>query len=134
MLHRAGQLADDAFASSVGRDGITARQFVVLAIVARVENPSQTLICEETGIDRSTLADIVRRMVARGLLTRRRTKQDARMYAVKITEQGRQALEHATPYARAVDQTLLGVLTSGQRADFENALKLMVERLQKIEA
>ena len=129
LLHRASQLADESFALKIGREDLTARQFVVLSIVANTENPSQTMICEQSGIDRSTLADIVRRLVSRGLLSRRRTRQDARMYAVKITDAGNAALDKARPVARAVDQELLGVLTASQRNDFESTLRLMISKL-----
>ena len=103
LLRRASQIADETFAVKIGREDLTARQFIVLSIVASTENPSQTTICEQSGIDRSTLADIVRRLVARGLLSRRRTRQDARMYAVKITDAGLAVLEKARPVARSVD-------------------------------
>lgn len=130
LLHRAGQLADEAFLSALGRDGITARQFIVLAIVAREDNPSQTTICELSGIDRSTLADIVRRLVSRGLLARKRTREDARRYAVRITDAGQKSLDEALGVARSVEDELLGVLSSSQRNDFESALRTMVEKLQ----
>jgi DNA-binding MarR family transcriptional regulator len=130
LLHRAGQLADEAFLSALGRDGITARQFIVLSIVAREDNPSQTMICEHSGIDRSTLADIVRRLVSRGLLARKRTREDARRYAVRITDAGQRVLDEAVSVARQVEDGLLGVLPSSQRSDFENALRMMVEKLQ----
>ena len=131
LLHRASQLADESFALKIGREDLTARQFIVLSIVANSENPSQTMICEQSGIDRSTLADIVRRLVSRGLLSRRRTRQDARMYAVKITDAGNAALDKARPVARAVDQELLGVLTASQRNDFESTLRLMISKLHE---
>ena len=89
LLHRAGQLAEDIFSHSIGDLGITARQYVVLSVVDGLEDPSQTTLCEISGIDRSTLADIVRRLVSSGLLTRRRTRNDARMYAVRITPEGK---------------------------------------------
>lgn len=130
LLHRAGQIADEAFLTALGRDGITARQFIVLAIVAREDNPSQTTICELSGIDRSTLADIVRRLVSRGLLARKRTREDARRYAVRITDAGKRALDEALKVARGVEDGLLAVLSSSQRTDFESALRTMVEKLQ----
>ncbi|MCB1485473.1 MAG: MarR family transcriptional regulator [Hyphomicrobiaceae bacterium] len=129
LLHRAGQLADEAFLSALGRDGITARQFIVLDIVAREDNPSQTTICELSGIDRSTLADIVRRLVSRGLLARKRTREDARRYAVRVTDAGQKVLETATGVARQVEDTVVGVLPASQRGDFQNALRMMVEKL-----
>jgi DNA-binding MarR family transcriptional regulator len=128
LLHRAGQQAEDLFARSIGELGITARQFVVLSVVDGLDDPSQTSLCEISGIDRSTLADIVRRLVTRGLLSRRRTRQDARMYAVRITPEGKEILEKALPIAEQVDATLLGGLTPEQREQFAALLQKIVSR------
>ena len=54
--------------------GLTPRQLAVLITVSQTEGQSQTGLVERTGIDRSTMADIVRRMQRKGLLKRRRTK------------------------------------------------------------
>ena len=62
-LHRASQVAEDRFARELGDIDITPRQ---LAVIDAHDGPSQTDIVEESGIDRSTLADIVRRLVKRG--------------------------------------------------------------------
>ncbi|HRN83779.1 MAG TPA: helix-turn-helix domain-containing protein, partial [Hyphomicrobium sp.] len=88
LLHRAGQCADELFALRVGEAGLTPRQFAVMTAIANSEEPSQTTLVERTGIDRSTMADIVRRLTARGLVQRRRTRRDARRYAVRLTDKG----------------------------------------------
>jgi DNA-binding MarR family transcriptional regulator len=134
LLHRAGQLAEDLFARSIGEIGITARQFVVLSVVESLEDPSQTALCEISGIDRSTLADIVRRLVSRGLLSRRRTRQDARMYAVRITPEGKDVLMRALPIARKVDEALVASLSAEQREHFSAHLQKVVSRQSPREA
>src|SRR5690606_23482520 len=126
LLHRAGQRADELFTATMGESELTPRQFAVLKAVARMENPSQTLLVRETGIDRSTIADIVRRLIKKGLLQRRRTSQDARMYAVKLTAAGREVLEEAEPAARSTEEKLLGVLPANQRTAMINALSTIV--------
>ena len=85
LLHRANQVAAERFAKAIGDTDVTPRQVAVLGIVATNEGVSQTGIVEASGIDRSTLADIVRRLVKRGLLARRRSKQDTRAYNVTLT-------------------------------------------------
>jgi DNA-binding MarR family transcriptional regulator len=131
MLHRASQSADDLFTkASVGLD-LTARQFVVLSVVAEEVDPSQTVIGEKSGIDRSTLADIVGRLVARGLLSRRRTHSDARKYAVKLTEAGRKCLEQAIPAAIEVERQLMGGLSPGERAGLDSLLATMSARVEQ---
>ena len=92
LLHRASQAVEDVFAREVEIDRLTPRQLAVLTTVAQHEGLSQTGIVDRTRIDRSTLADIVRRLQKKGLLQRRRTKEDARAYAVKLTEEGRRVL------------------------------------------
>jgi DNA-binding MarR family transcriptional regulator len=132
LLHRAGQCADELFALNVGKTELTPRQFAVLAAAAASEDLSQTALVDATGIDRSTLADIVRRLVERGLLARRRTKTDARMYAVKLTAAGQNAMKAAGPVAESTDEKLLASLPESQRKTFLNALDKIVETMGPI--
>ena len=126
LLHRAGQRAGDMFAAETGGSGLTPRQFAILMVVAEEEGLTQTELVERTGIDRSTLADIVARLMSRGLIQRRRTKEDARAYAVKLTPQGVKALREAQPGAAAADTRLLAALPAGKRQDFLDILNLIV--------
>jgi DNA-binding MarR family transcriptional regulator len=132
LLHRAGQCAGDIFHAEMKVDGLTPRQLAVLVTVANNEGLSQTGLVDRTGIDRSTLADIVRRMQRKGLLQRRRTKEDARAYAVKLTDEGRKVLRAAEPLARKVDDRILDALPGRQRDQFINDLLAIVDTLQKL--
>ena len=123
LLHRVSQRADDMFAKEVEVTGLTPRQFAVLLAVARDDDPSQTDIVESTGIDRSTIAEMIRRMVKKGLLQRRRSRQDARAYVVRLTEAGQRALKSAEPQAQRAGTAVLAALSSGQRKNFMEALK-----------
>jgi DNA-binding MarR family transcriptional regulator len=133
LLHRAGQCAGDIFQSEMGGGDLTPRQYAVLLTVSLNEGLSQTHLVEKTGIDRSTLADIVRRMLKKGLLQRRRTKEDARAYAVKLTDEGWRALEAANPVARRVDERILTALPGQQRDRFMQDLNTIVEALGNME-
>jgi DNA-binding MarR family transcriptional regulator len=113
-------------------DGLTPRQLAVLVTVSNNEGLSQTGLVDRTGIDRSTLADIVRRMQRKGLLQRRRTKEDARAYAVKLTDEGRKVLRTAEPLARRVDDRILDALPGKQRDQFIDGLQSIVETLQRL--
>ncbi len=126
LLHRAGQCADELFALRVGETGLTPRQFAVMTAIANSEEPSQTTLVERTGIDRSTMADIVRRLTARGLVQRRRTRRDARRYAVRLTDKGEGALKQAEPAARSTDERILSALAPTQRDAFLRSLSKIV--------
>ncbi|MDX2307853.1 MAG: MarR family transcriptional regulator [Hyphomicrobium sp.] len=132
QLHRAGQCAADIFVAEMGGGDITPRQYAVLLTVSQNEGLSQTQLVEKTGIDRSTLADIVRRMLKKGLLSRRRTKDDARAYAVKLTEEGWRTLKFADPVAKRVDDRILSALPTQQRERFIQDLNTIVVALGKV--
>jgi len=70
LIHRAGQRATDIFQAEARDSGLTPRQFAVLMTIAEEEGLTQTDLVDRTGIDRSTLADIVARLLARGLIQR----------------------------------------------------------------
>jgi DNA-binding MarR family transcriptional regulator len=129
LLHRAGQCAEEAFMAQVGESNLTPRQYVILAVVALRQGLSQTDLVAQTGIDRSTLADIVRRMLKKGLIQRRRTKHDARAYAIKLTDEGARILREAEPTAKQVDDRILSVLPARQREQLIDQLELIVRAL-----
>jgi DNA-binding MarR family transcriptional regulator len=128
LLHRASQCGTDLFQGVLSGD-LTPRQFIILQTVARQEGLSQTQLVERTGIDRSTLADVIRRMLRKGLLQRRRTRDDARAYSVKLTEDGWRTLRQAEPLARRVDESILAALSSSDRDRFVNWLRQIVQQL-----
>ncbi len=118
----------------MGVGDLTPRQYAVLVAVSQNEGVSQTHLVDKTGVDRSTLADIVRRMLKKGLLQRRRTKEDARAYSVKLTDEGWKVLKAADPLAKRVDDKILGVLPGQQRERFLQDLNLIVTALSKLQA
>ena len=70
MLRRASQAADYLFSTEVDDREITSRQFVVLQAIAAGDGVSQTDIVDRTGIDRSTIADVVMRLQKKGHVVR----------------------------------------------------------------
>ncbi len=117
LLHRALQLALDLYAAEFGPGDITQRQYAVLAAVADHEGAIQSDLVRITGIDRSTLADMVARMIAKGLLEREKATHDARANAVRLTEQGRGVLEAAQPKMAATDARLLKLVGGARRRE-----------------
>lgn len=82
---------------------LTPTQALVLATLDGQEGISQTDICNKAPIDRSTLADTVRRLLKSGHLTRKRTRTDARRYAVTLTTLGRKAVAELTAAERDIN-------------------------------
>lgn len=126
LLHRALQVALDVYADELGATGITQRQYAVLAAVEAREGLTQTDLVRITGIDRSTLADMVQRMIAKGLLDRERSTSDGRANAVRLSEAGRVALEDTRPKVASVDARLLKLLSSDKRDGFLSLLRDLI--------
>ncbi len=72
------------------------------------------------------MADIVRRLMSKGLVQRRRTRRDARRYAVRLTDRGESALRAAEPAARNTDERILASLPATQRDAFLRQLSRIV--------
>lgn len=115
LLHRAQQLAADSFSRKAGDDGVTLRQFAVLAAVAEKPGQSQTDLVKATGVDRSTLADMISRMEKRGWVTRKTAAKDARAKSVTLTAAGKKTLSQSTPFAQAADDAVLNAVPKAKR-------------------
>ena len=122
LLHRALQLALDYHSEAAGPGAITQRQYTVLAAAAAHDGLTQNDLVRATGIDRSTLADLVARMLAKGLLVRERSATDARANSVRLSDAGRTALTAGATPANAADNRLLASLSAKKRDGFIKAL------------
>ncbi len=131
LVHRAEQCAGDIFTRIAPTGMITPRQFAILEAIEQNPGISQTGLVDKTGIDRSTLADIVRRMLDKGLVQRERTAEDARAYAVKLTRKGTNTLKKMRPHAEEADRQMLAAIPKEHRDMFLSVLSQMVETLSK---
>ncbi len=122
LIRRCQQYFGDLYAREAGARELTKQQFTVLAALEHNEGVSQTALVEMTGIDRSTLAEMVRRMLERDLVSRERTEEDQRANAVAITPGGRKALRSARNAADRAEKALLDALPPGERARFVKSL------------
>jgi DNA-binding MarR family transcriptional regulator len=123
LLHRTLQIALDIYAEETGKGALTQRQFAVLAAASGVDGASQTDLVKMTGIDRSTLADMVARMIEKGWIARERSSTDARAKTVRPTPEGLAALKITTPQVEAADIRILAGLPSSKRSAFLAALR-----------
>lgn len=130
LLRRTQQYAYDLFTQNLSKTDLTPRQFVVLLAVSEEEGLSQTDLVNRTGIDRSTLADMISRMIKRGLLARQRTAQDARANSVRLTASGRKALNSAQPKASAAEETLLALIPKTVQKDLLRTLTQLSNAVQ----
>ena len=115
LLRRSQQRAVDLFVEEVGEDGPTPRQFAVLLTVHQKPGVSQTDLVRMTGIDRSTLTEILRRLGRRGLIRRERQPQDRRTNALHLTSDGRRTMESAIDAVERAQRRILEPIPAAER-------------------
>lgn len=125
LLHRAQQVAVNLSAAGLAEKGLTVRQFTVLAALHDRDGQSQSELVDITGIDRSTLADMVSRMEKGGLVQRIKSVSDARAKAVSLTDMGKQAYAQAAPIIAEADTELLEELRKSRRTSLLGALAIV---------
>jgi DNA-binding MarR family transcriptional regulator len=125
LVRRAQQRAVDLFTKAVGVDELTHQQFLLLLAVDQNPGTTQTRLVHITGIDRSTLTDMIGRLSNRGYLKRKTAQRDKRANEVTITAKGRKVLQAAMPAAIAADRAFIEELPAGKRASFVEALETL---------
>ena len=129
LMRRCEQFYADLYAREAGNCDLTRSQMTVLAALDPNEGASQTALVEMTGIDRSTLAEMVRRMMERGLITRKRTETDLRANAGHVeailAEMTRQNLKRDAAIAQ-ISETLAEMTLHNNSRD--TAIQTLSER------
>ena len=125
LIRRCQQRAVDLFTDEVGEDGPNPRQFAVLISVFQNPGMSQTALVEASGIDRSTLTEVLRRMIERGVISKSRTPADQRANALYLTEDGNTMLEMALQAAERAQARILEPIPETDRPSAINMLTAM---------
>lgn len=122
LIRLCQQRAVDIFVEEVGTDGPNPRQFSVLVNVFQNPGMSQTALVEASGIDRSTLTEVLKRMIDRGMISKRRAAEDQRTNALFLTDQGLETLEAAFEKA---DRTQDKILEPLRPEDREHVIRIL---------
>ncbi len=125
LLRRCQQRAVEIFMDEVGTARITPRQFALLLILAQRPGLTQTDLVTETGIDRSTVGDMIDRLVQRGLVRRRRSGRDQRANTLVILPAGLSLLHETMPAVERAQERIMSPLPPEVRDEFLAALRLM---------
>jgi DNA-binding MarR family transcriptional regulator len=125
LLKRCTQFFGDLYAHEIGSSELTKQQFTLLAALEHNDGASQTALVDITGIDRSTLAEMVRRMLEKGLLGRERTEEDQRANSVVISAVGRKALKTARTASERAEKAMLEALPPAERPRFVKLLAIL---------
>lgn len=127
LLRRAQQLHLAAWLREVATD-ITSVQFAALSVLARTPGLSQAALGAALDLDRSTIADLTRRMAARELLTRVRSADDNRRNVLELTGCGLAVLAELQPRVEGLEPVLTAGLSAQEAAELRRLLHTLLAR------
>ena len=123
LLSSIGLAASRGFRDALAPLGLDPRQFGVLNLVANAEGISQRELTEPLGIPASRLVSIVDQLEDQGLVERRRSAEDRRAYALRLTAKGRQALMRARAVVAENEQRFGAALKHKDREQLLDLLR-----------
>ena len=113
---------DGLYQSMTKQTDITPRQFGVLMALYQLGPLTASVLAERISCDRNTLSEMLKRMTARKLVSKRSNPEDRRSVQVQITAKGEEALLAVIPAAAELQTIMLAPLRKEDRAHFLKCL------------
>lgn len=120
LLRRAQQVHTELWNARV--DGLTGPQYAVLVAIAGWDDVDQRRAGQLASLDKSTVADVVRRLVDKGWVRRIRDPNDGRRRLLTPADGSRERLAEVTEAARSVQHDILAPLRPVDRQAFVEQL------------
>ncbi len=127
-IRRLQQIAVAIFLQEVEPAGITPVQFAALQAVCNAPGLDQRTLAASIGFDTSTIASVIDRLEARGLMQRNASPDDKRVRLLTLTREGERLLAQAVPLMLKAQTRILAPLKAAERREFLRLLALLVEQ------
>lgn len=127
LVRRLHQIHIGLFAEEfVGQD-ITPVQFGMLSVLYGDAEMDQLSLSSAVGVDRTSGADVIKRLERRGLLQRDPSALDRRAMCVRITDAGKVLVDAARPGMVRAQDRLVGPLTGAERRQFITLVRKLID-------
>jgi len=126
LLHRAGQIVDEAATTELEKLKVTPRQFTLLVAIEANSGATQVELINFTGIDRSTMAEMTRRLVVRGLIDKRPHRADNRASALKLSSTGKRLLKQCRSAVIVAERKFLERISPSRRKSLMTILTAVI--------
>lgn len=126
-IRRLQQIAVAVFLQETEAHGLTPVQFAALHTVGHMPGIDQRTLAGRVGLDTSTVAGVIDRLEARGLIERQASPADRRVRLLALTREGSQALQAVEPDMLKAQERILAPLRRAERAEFMRMLRVLVE-------
>jgi len=130
LIRRLHQIHYAMFFEECQTRDVTPIQFGILSVVESQPGLDQTSLGKEIGLDRTTTADVVKRLVQRGLLSRQTHPSDKRMRQLHITQEGATTVAALRAGMARAQERLLTPLRPAERVMFMDMMTILVNANQ----
>lgn len=127
LVRRLHQVHYALFFEECAGFGITPVQYGLLTILSTNPDADQVTLANALGIDRTNVADVLRRLEQGGLVRRKRSANDRRMVLARLTAAGEDMIVRMHPSMVRAQERLLAVLTADEREAFVATLIRLLE-------
>jgi DNA-binding MarR family transcriptional regulator len=127
FARRVHQLSVALFVQEVGELNLTPVQYSALQTICNQPGIDQKTLASTIGYDTSTIAGVIDRLEARGLVMRSVAPADRRVRLVTPTDKGTQTLAAVVPRMMKSQDLLLEPLTAAERKEFMRLMKILVD-------
>ena len=127
LARRMQQLAVALFMEEVGDIGLTPVQYSALQTVCNQPGIDQKTLAATIGYDTSTIAGVIDRLEARGLLTREVSPTDRRARLLAPTLAGTRTLSAVVPRMLRAQERLVEPLTAAERKEFMRLMQAVID-------
>ncbi len=131
-LHHRLQLATQALKKAADHHllentGISTAQAAVLAVVADQQGTSQRHIAAALELNESAVTAMVERLLKMGLVERRRSSNDGRVWQLLLTSLGAKRAKEAAAVYRSINRQVDAALTPAQQEVLAQCLDVLNE-------
>ena len=106
---------------------VTSPQFATLnALLCEPHGLDQRTLGSRVSLDRSTMADVVSRLSAKGLISTERDVRDGRRKTITLTPRGAGVMRHLIPRTHVMSGRLVRALDQRERTELLRLLKIVV--------
>jgi DNA-binding MarR family transcriptional regulator len=115
------------------RYGVTANQFVLLALLAEDDGITQQQLVQRASSDPNTIRAMLVLLETRGLVSRERHPNDRRAHNVTLTRKGRQTYNRLLEKSEPLREQLLAVFRPEQADAFVRFLNQISDTMRRVE-
>jgi DNA-binding MarR family transcriptional regulator len=127
LVRRLHQIHVAMFLEELKSDNITPVQYGLMTALSVLPGLDQTALGQEVGLDRTTTADVVKRLEERGLVERRTNPSDRRTRHVHLTAAGERLVAALHSDMTRAQQRLLEPLREAEKTMLMDLLRRLVE-------